>query len=429
MKPQAVILFLSTLICLLILALIGLVLMPDDLFSKSDDPDTEESVKERRLVTVETIAVRRANSFDISRTYYGTTKASQTVDLGFSRAGRIVELLVEKGAHVKKGDTLAVLDKRRLEIQKTKIDDALEEQEEQSNRSGRPGGSTVTESDADLVDLELEESELKAPFDGIIAVRNVSPGAVTNPGMPVFRIVQKDKLEAWLALPVDAAAELEIDELHELVIGGKSCMAPVTAILPEVDQGARTRTVIFTLNKDDSADHLPGEIVQASLTRTVQSAGFWAPLTALSRQTRGLWSVFSAEVPEDAANDEKARIVTRHFVEVIHVEDEWAWIRGLPENRAEIVAGGVHRVTPGQKVKTNPRSTADSEHPPTQAKIVSQPKEEARQAEAISTGAKSAETKTEAETEPGDATKEKETVLVEGEESITEQPAGENTEP
>jgi hypothetical protein len=80
-----------------------------------------------------------------------------------------------------------------------------------------------------------------------------------------------------------------------------------------------------------------------------------APLTALTRETRGLWSAYIVE-----GEGEEAK-VARHFVEVVHVENDRAWIRGTLDGDVEVVADGTHRIVPGQPVEIKDESDKTSE--------------------------------------------------------------------
>jgi multidrug efflux pump subunit AcrA (membrane-fusion protein) len=201
----------------------------------------------------------------------------------------------------------------------------------------------------------LEDSVLTAPFAGEISSQQMTVGSVASPGMPVFRLVGGDQLEAWVGVPVEVADELEQGEFHDLKLGEKTHSTPVTAILPEVDQSARTRTVVFTFDKSVSESHRAGEVVDLTLTRSKSVRGYWLPLTALTRETRGLWSAYIVE-----GEGEEAK-VARHFVEVVHVENDRAWIRGTLDGDVEVVADGTHRIVPGQPVEIKDESDKTSE--------------------------------------------------------------------
>ena len=331
--------------CLLLAGLIALILVTGVTY-KQEAAKNAENAGEIKVLTVETIPAESDDSFEISRTYSGITRSANTVDLSFPRAGRLEKFYVDKGDVVRKGDTLAELDKKKLELQESKIDDAL--------ASTAPGPKSVTQVDADLVQLDLEDSVLTAPFDGVIALRQISAGSVVSPGAPVLRIVQRNDLEAWISVPVDVVEGMKVGETHPLLLGEKETKAPITAILPEVDLSTRTRTVVFTFDEKASSEILPGTVVRLQLNRKTNSEGIWLPLAALTRESRGLWSVFVAEPDEG-----DGRTVSRAYVEIVHTEADRVRVRGTFAEDAQIVSAGTHRIVPGQKVRLQSDPPAD----------------------------------------------------------------------
>jgi multidrug efflux pump subunit AcrA (membrane-fusion protein) len=218
--------------------------------------------------------------------------------------------------------------------------------------------AVVARLDATLkqVELDLEDSQLRAPFDGTIAARYVDEGTVTAQGIPVLRILDQTNIEAWIGLPPDEVAGIELGQQHQLQINGRHYEATVSGILPELDPRTRTRSIVFQL----AASHdelVAGQVVRISHTAQQREAGFWLPVVALTRGDRGLWSVL-AVVPGSVTG---AAVVERRDVEVMHSETDRVFVRGtlLPEE--QIVAGGTHRLVPGQRVEvTNVTSPAHS---------------------------------------------------------------------
>ena len=371
------------------------------------DAQTENRPSTANTFSVNTITVELAASYEQLRTHFGLVRARRAGDLGFTRAGRVSRVLVDEGDQVTAGDPLAELDARRLEQKQQSLQAARgrfpdeesrappQSPEELRQAAGRlrnelqqleadiqrltaaaPNGSltnrlsaaqrqmqslqlatrqagggdsstAVAELDAELADLalEIEECLLKAPYDGVVALRHVSEGAVVAAGMPVVRLVEQGNLEVWVALPAEVARELQADQTYLTEVGEQSFAATRTASLPELDRTTRTRSVIFSLEGSAVTQVSPGEIAKLQLRQRVESRGAWLPISALTRETRGLWSVFAVDA--DSAGIE---CVTRRYVEVLHVEGKRAWVRGTLTAGDRVIAEGLHRVVPGQQV-------------------------------------------------------------------------------
>jgi RND family efflux transporter MFP subunit len=197
------------------------------------------------------------------------------------------------------------------------------------------------------IGLDLEDSQLRAPFDGVIAARYLDEGTVADQGMAVFRILDVSALEAWIGLPPGEVAGIHAGQQHLLVIDGREHAATVSRILPELDPRTRTRSVVFQLDaKPDTL--VAGQVVRMSHAVDRGDRGFWLPVGALTRGDRGLWSVL-AVVP---GGDEWVPVVERRDVELLHTEADRVFVRGTLAPHDQVVAHGTHRLVPGQRVVT-----------------------------------------------------------------------------
>jgi RND family efflux transporter MFP subunit len=193
--------------------------------------------------------------------------------------------------------------------------------------------------------VDLADSQLRAPFDGTIAERYVDEGTVAARGTPVLRILDEDSLEAWIGLPPEAVAGIEIGQQHQLRIQGREYPAAVSGILPELDPRTRTRRIVFRL-AESRDDLVAGQVVRMSHAARQPDSGYWLPVGALTRGDRGLWSVL-AVVPATQAG---AAFVERRDVELLHAEGNRVFVRGTLLAGERVVASGTHRLVPGQRV-------------------------------------------------------------------------------
>ena len=145
-----------------------------------------------------------------------------------------------------------------------------------------------------------------------------------------------------VGVPVSAVRQLAAGQRHEVLITGETVEARVRAILPAVDPATRTVTVVLDLPADTEAPD--GALVQLLLSEQIDSPGFWIPLSALTEGLRGLWTVYAVE------SGEPSPVVSRREVEILHVDDARAFVRGTLEPGLTLVADGVHRLVAGQRV-------------------------------------------------------------------------------
>ncbi|MEM8737553.1 MAG: efflux RND transporter periplasmic adaptor subunit [Planctomycetota bacterium] len=192
------------------------------------------------------------------------------------------------------------------------------------------------------VEVDLEDSVLKAPFAGTIRRRAVDEGSVVSAGQAVVELVEGGPREAWVGLPVEVASELAVGERSRLSLGDRELTGRVKAVLPTVDPRTRTVDAVFEFEASEMSDGaVPGRIVRLSLEDEVAESGFWLPTSALSRGTRGLWSAFVVS---------EAGRIERLDLEVLHPEAGRVYVRGAAVAGDLVVAEGVHRLAVGQSV-------------------------------------------------------------------------------
>jgi len=186
---------------------------------------------------------------------------------------------------------------------------------------------------------DLQDTQLVAPFAGRVSQRLVDEGSVIAAGSPVLEVIDAENVEAWIGLPPAAASALQVGQQLELRIAGAPIMATVQALAPDVHRTSRTRNVILRL-ESSTVSALPGQVVRLAVTEQVEQAGFWVPTTALTRGTRGLWSLY---VVEDG-------VVHRCDVEVLDTVGSDSFVRGTLQAGDGVIASGTHRVVVGQQV-------------------------------------------------------------------------------
>ncbi len=197
--------------------------------------------------------------------------------------------------------------------------------------------------DAQLTDIahDLQDTQLVAPFSGRVAQRFVDEGNVISAGTPVVEVIDDTNVEAWIGLPPRAAGSVKVGDQYDLTIDGQPITAVVQSLAPDVQQSSRTRNVILCL-QSDGQHVLPGQVVRLAVTEEVSEPGYWVPTTALTRGTRGLWSLY---VVEDD-------VIARRDVELLDTVGTDSFVRGTVQPGDAIVASGTHRVVLGQRVTT-----------------------------------------------------------------------------
>ncbi len=201
------------------------------------------------------------------------------------------------------------------------------------------------------LDIQLEEKQIVAPYDGHVQARWVDEGAIVSPGQPLLEIVETGRLEVHLGVPPDLAENL-IEGAILVSQEGIEFPATMARLAPAIQLATRTRELVLELGQSESRQVAVGAAVNVRLKTRVAAQGYWIPTAALTAGERGLWAVFVAVPKPNSATDETAatHVIERRPVEMLRSQGTWAEIRGPVSATDQIVIEGVHRLVAGQSV-------------------------------------------------------------------------------
>ncbi|HEY5471204.1 MAG TPA: efflux RND transporter periplasmic adaptor subunit [Bacteroidales bacterium] len=199
----------------------------------------------------------------------GTLRPDEEVDLAFETSGKIVGINFTEGTRVKKGDLLAKINDRPLQAQLEKLVAQLKmsEAKEFRQRSLLDKDAISQESydqvqtdvqslkaDINLIKARISETELRAPFDGIIGLRYLSEGSYATSSTKIAKLIKISPIKIEFSIPEKYASEIKIGYPITFSIDGsdKVFNASVYAIDPKID--IETRTIVLRAlypNKDE----------------------------------------------------------------------------------------------------------------------------------------------------------------------------------
>jgi len=192
--------------------------------------------------------IRAIKSFTVAdtaggsiRSYAGKINAANSANLSFAVKGRIQTIHVQSGQEVTQGQLLASLDKEpfnletslaKAELEKAKSN--LHEKEEELKRNQKlfkkgwvskaaleqaETARNTTKSDVSFKETklnqtirDLNDSELHAPFDGIIGDKHFDANEEVQVGEKVFSINSSGTLEVQISVPEQVVPQLSIGQ-------------------------------------------------------------------------------------------------------------------------------------------------------------------------------------------------------------------------
>jgi len=234
----------------------------------------------RQVLNVSGFLIEPVSMSDLYRST-GQLRPDEEVDLSFETSGKIVGINFTEGTRVKKGDLLAKMNDRPLQAQLEKLvaqKKLVEEKEfrqrsllEKDAISQESYDQVVTElqtiqADINLNRARISETELRAPFDGIIGVRYLSEGSYANPSTKIVRLVKISPIKLDFSISERFANQVQIGYPVTFTVDGSSKVheASVYAVDPRLDEATRTITIrALYQNKDEELK--PGRFAPVTL--------------------------------------------------------------------------------------------------------------------------------------------------------------------
>ncbi|MGB1263405.1 MAG: efflux RND transporter periplasmic adaptor subunit [Cognaticolwellia sp.] len=314
-----------------------------------------------------------SESYQIVREYVGKITSKQLSSLSFEYAGKVAKVYVDSGDIVTKGQVLAEFDIELLTIKQQETAANIHQLNAQAelnrlnlarinklNTKGYSSKQALDELEAEkkiiaadlshqqatiaTVKYQISQAKLHAPFDAVISNRAVAEGENFNPNQTAFEIINQSHHEVTVGVPVKVASQLTIGQTLGVALNAQTLEAKILVIGKQVN--AVSRTVELRLALAHRADFFNDQLVQVKIAQTIEQAGFWLPLSALTDGIRGQWNVYQVA---EQANDLFA--ISATTVAVQYTTLDAAYITGLPLETQEIIASGVHRYVPKQLVK------------------------------------------------------------------------------
>lgn len=223
-----------------------------------------------------------ASDFVDDVTAVGTLKSSESVVLRPETAGRVAAIGFRDGAVVPRGAELVQLDAaiQQAELQQARANLALAQSSHQRNQEllGRKflsqqavdtsaAALKVQEAAVQLAEAKLAKMRVKAPFRGMVGLRNVSIGDYVKEGQELINIEDIGTLRVDFRLPETYLGRLGKGQAVEVAtdaLPGERFKAQLDAVDPQVDPNGRAISARARL--DNRAGKLrPGMFVRVRL--------------------------------------------------------------------------------------------------------------------------------------------------------------------
>lgn len=322
-------------------------------FTKSGDKKREGKEKVQKKIDA-TIVSSSYLSSDITVT--GSLEAYNNVELKNEVAGRIIKVNLPEGKFVRKGTLLVKLYDEDLQAALMKMKSQLEIQRRILQRqtqllkvngiSQNDYEQTVLQINSITADIAEEKAmirktEVRAPFDGTIGLRNISIGAVVsaNTLLATIRTNQKIKLDFYVPEKYSSIITTGMKISFTMANNEKTYYAKVIATEHGIEDTTRNLKV-RAIMESSSKELIPGAFANVNLQ--------------LKNNPKALMIPSHAIIPEE---ENKSVIIARHgkahFVEIttgIRKSSMVEVTRGLAEGDT-LITSGILFLKEGDKLK------------------------------------------------------------------------------
>lgn len=300
----------------------------------------------------------------ITRQFFGRVVARETVDLAFQVAGQVIKLPAEEGEVIPAGELVAELDLVPFELA---LEEAILTREQRQRDLDRLRQLTISVTEVQILDAEtdlglaevavrnaevnLEDATLKAPFDALVASRDVANFTTVSEGTPIIRLHDMSELRVEIDVPevVFQRAGEDPDIVLQARFPGSDQLFDLEPreFNAEASEIGQSFTITLAFLPDQGVQALPGASATVIATLFDRDAPMIVPPTALKIANDGATSVMRFQ-PAGAAEGEIEEV----SVEVEATRDGlFSIIGGDLRPGDEILRTGAHDVDDGEVVR------------------------------------------------------------------------------
>lgn len=226
----------------------------------------------------------------------GTVLANEYVELHPEVSGRITYLNVKEGDHVAQGTVIARINDADLaaQMQKSKVLlDIAQKTEDRYKKLLDVNGINQSDYDAAVNTVQglqadiaytqtlIDKTIIKAPFSGVVGLRQVSPGAFVTSANIIATIQQLDKIKIDFTIPEQYSylikkgsnVDVEVDAVKQI-----KKKAVIIATEPQINQNSRN-LLVRTILQNGTAS--PGSFVKVYVASDVDKKAIMIPTNSI----------------------------------------------------------------------------------------------------------------------------------------------------
>jgi RND family efflux transporter MFP subunit len=281
---------------------------------KSTDAMVAQSPAHPLLISPEDLVTVRSNALSSGPAITGSIQPERRADLRAEVSAIVLAVLKENGDHVKRGDLLVRLDdtsirdslmsadasekaatqayeqaerqyQRMLTLQKTGVVSTQQVEDAESRRNSTQSDKEAARSRVVTARQQLERTEVRAPFEGIISDRKVSAGDTAQVGKELVKVIDPGSLRFEGLVSADSIGDVHSGQPVMFRVHGyteREFKGTITRVNPAANTTTRQVEVLVAFDDARDQPNVAGLYAEGRV-ETRRTAALTIPPTALVR--------------------------------------------------------------------------------------------------------------------------------------------------
>ncbi len=322
----------------------------------------------------EAITVISVSTLNSGPAISGSLAAEKTASIRSEVSGAMVSVMAEPGAHVTQGTPLARVDdsvvreawlSAKSAVTQTQLAADIARREtgrsekllaagaiaenalETAKRNDLAAAAALDDAKSRLASAQknLDNTVIKAPYDGIVSERQVNAGDIVSPGSPLFTLVDPSTMRLEGAVPADQLALVHVGASVKFAVTGypgRDFVGTITNIYPSADP--QTRQVRLYVRIPNAGNGLVAGLYATGRVTSSTRQGLTVPAAAIDQ--RGVKPVVTR------LKEGKAEVVQVS----LGMRDEGSEVVEVTSGLAAgdtLLIGAAQGITPGAPVKVS----------------------------------------------------------------------------
>lgn len=262
---------------------------------KADAAETKSKASSGQPPIVDVI-VAKPRAIENTIEANGSVVANEYVELHPEISGRIVYLNVPEGVHVAKGTIIARINDADLQatLEKSKVQLELYKKTEERERKLLDingineadydiavNNVNSTKADIDYTQAQLDKTIIRTPFDGVVGLRQVSPGAYVTPANIIATVQQLDKTKVDFTIPEQYSSVIRKGGLVDIQVDAATHTRRkglIVATEPQINLSSRNLKVRAILQEGQAP---PGAFVKVFVDAGIDKKAIMVPTNCI----------------------------------------------------------------------------------------------------------------------------------------------------